>query len=122
MSISDSGGGSKDKNKSKEPKIPKDPKVPPAPTEPKGSEESKIGIVGYGLNLFDADPWKQTYKSRILVISAPIGRLERNETSYDDMYADSYIDITHKLPTEAGWKGSYGDVGAGLRTKFGPAD
>ncbi len=121
MSASDSKGVSKDKNP--KPKDPKDPKDLPKPPQPKESEESTIGILGYGLNLFDADPWNSPFKDkRILAQPIQIRRRDINSTRYEDTYQDNFLDMTHTLAVEFGLKGSYGDFSGSVTSKYTSTD
>jgi MAC/Perforin domain len=121
MSTSDSRDVDKDKNpKDKDTKPPKNPKDPP---KPKDSEEATIGIVGYGLNLFDADPWNSPFKDK-RILTAPIqtARREVRVTKYEDTYQDNFLDMTHTLAVESGLKGSYGDFIGSVTSKYTSTD
>lgn len=112
----------KPKDKPKDPKNPT-PKDPPQPPQPKESEEAAIGILGYGLNLFDADPWNSPFKDK-RILAAPIQTKRRDirVTKYEDTYEDNFLDMTHTLAVESGLKGSYGDFSGSVTAKYTRTD
>ena len=81
-----------------------------------------MGYLGYGVDLFNADPWNPTYKSRILAKPVHGGRRERRYTDYQDIYEDSFLDMTHRLAVESGLKGSYGDFSGSVTSKFASSE
>jgi hypothetical protein len=80
-------------------------------------------ILGYGLNLFDADPWNSQFKDK-RILAAPIQtkRREIRVTKYEDTYKDNFLDMTHTLAVESGLKGSYGDFSGSVTSKYTRTD
>ena len=100
----------------------------PKPTQPKPSEPNTAELTGWlgrGIDLFQFDPFGEprAKPTRILVASPPQGVIERlplRAYGYHEQYADSLLEITHKLTVEAGLKGSYGkSISGSVNSKFG---
>jgi hypothetical protein len=80
--------------------------------------ETEVGSLGYGVDLFQADPWLPKYKSRILAEPIISERHLLRATGYREIYADSFLQLSHTLAVEAGLKGSYGDFSGSVDSKF----
>jgi len=117
---SDPSDQKKPKDKPEDPPKPKDPKDPP---KPKDFDEKDVGIIGFGIELFEATPWHSPFKGKeILDSTITVSRRVINQTTYDDTYQDNFLDMTHTLTVESGLKGSYGNVSASVQTKFSSTD
>jgi hypothetical protein len=117
---SDPSDPKKPKDKPTDPKDPKNPVVPP---KPKDFDEKDVGVIGFGIELFEATPWHSPFKGKeILDSTITVSRRVINQTSYDDTYEDNFLDMTHTLTVESGLKGSYGNVSASVQTKFSSTD
>src|SRR5579863_1824759 len=104
--------GKKPKESASDKKKPDD--LPAAPSD------EDAGIVGFGVDLFDVDPWRPNPKLRILAQSlTPIDKHSLAITGYNDTYADSFLQLVHTLAVEAGLGGSYGDFSGSVSSKFG---
>ena len=90
-----------------------------------GSTEDLTGWLGRGIDIFGFDPFAgatNVKPTRILTATPPAGVIERlrlGTYGYDEIYADSLVDITRKLTIEAGLKGSYSDFSGSISSKFG---
>jgi hypothetical protein len=94
------------------------------PDDPPGAPlDEDAGIVGFGVDLFDVDPWRPNPKLRILSKSlTPIDKHSLVITGYNDTYADSFLQLVHTLAVEAGLGGSYGDFSGSVSSKFGKTE
>lgn len=86
------------------------------------ADETEVGYLGYGIDLFHVDPWMPKYKSRILVDSLQTERHSLTTTGYREEYQDSFLHLAHTLTVEAGLKGSYGDFSGSVSSKFGSVE
>ena len=84
--------------------------------------EKEVGYLGYGVDLFRVDPWKPTYKSRILIAPLETERHAIKTTGYREIYEDSFLHLSHTLTVESGLKGSYGDFSGSVSSKFGSVE
>jgi len=80
--------------------------------------ETEVGYLGYGVDLFQANPWLPKYKSRILAEPINSERHTLRTTGYREIYSDSFLELSHTLAVEAGLKGSYGDFSGSVNSKF----
>jgi MAC/Perforin domain len=85
-------------------------------------DEKEVGYLGYGVDLFRVDPWKPTYKSRILIDPLETERHAIKTTGYREIYEDSFLHLSHTLTVESGLKGSYGDFSGSVSSKFGSVE
>jgi MAC/Perforin domain len=81
------------------------------------------GWLGQGIDLFHCDPLRppSTKPARLLSSSLPkdFRRIESQPAlNYQEVYADSLLEIVNKLTVEAGLKGSYGGVSGSVDSKF----
>jgi hypothetical protein len=83
------------------------------------------GWLGRGTDIFGFDPFAgatNVKPTRILAASPPAGVIEKlrlGTHGYDEIYADSLVEITRRLTVEAGLKGSYSDFSGSIESKFG---
>ncbi len=99
----------------------KDKSEKPKPRPPTFTED-EAQFLGYGIDLFEFDPWNPASKSRILVEPIETEFVPIRTQGYTDIYEDSFLKMTQKLAVEAGLKGSYGDFSGNVSTKFSKSD
>lgn len=74
--------------------------------------------LGTGVDIFRADPWRPSFKTRMLVDSPVTESTPIERADYKEAYGDSLLQLSHELGVEAGLKGGYAGVTASLKTKF----
>jgi hypothetical protein len=81
-----------------------------------------LGWLGRGVDLFQFDPFaavKSSKPATILSEPIPSDKQPLRSYGYEEIYADSLLQMTHKLIVEAGVKGSYGGFSGSVNSKFG---
>src|SRR5258707_8503144 len=82
------------------------------------------GWLGKGVDLFQCEPLEPPSTKPAGLLSSSLPQDFRQieslpATKYNEIYADSLLEIAHALTVEAGLKGSYGGVSGSVDSKFG---